>query len=350
MISKDSIVSFEALYRAYLEARKSKRGRTEVRRFELDLEAALCQLSDELRNGNWTPRAYREFTIYDRKARKICAAPFRDRIVHHALIDNLMPVFDARLTSACYACRKGKGVHQAVREFQHASRRNTYVLKLDIQSYFPSIDHRILKKQLQQLFEDQWIRDLFARIIDSAPRVPAPPMWSGADLVDLMSARTGLPIGNLTSQHLGNLYLAVLDDFILSDIRPQLYIRYVDDLLLVDNSKERLWQALGEIRQQLAKLHLTIHPRKIELAPVRQGVDVLGYCVYPHKIRLRRDNGYRYRRRLKRYRKPLQRGDMTLQDIGQSVAAWQGHCQHAQSSSLSKEILNSVVFTLGDAP
>ena len=342
-----SISSFEGLYRGYLAARKGKRKRRDVIAFELDLETSLLAIKDQLVSESWVPGEYRQFTIYDRKPRKICAAPFADRVVHHALMDTVMPVFEQQLTSSCYACRRGKGVHQAIRRYQRGAKRYRYALKLDIAAYFPSIDHGVLKQQLQVLFEEQRVLQLFNRIIASAPVQASRVFWPGADLVDIMRTRAGLPIGNLSSQHFGNLYLACVDRFVRDQLNIPVYLRYVDDLILLDDCKDKLWYSLQQLEQVLAELHLKIHPRKVHLAPTKSGVEVLGYVVYPHKIRLRRDNGYRFRRRLIAMKHRYDRDLLSEKDIAQSIAAWRGHCLHADSESLQQNIVNSVHFATG---
>ena len=141
------IVTFDNLYLAYRKARRGKQGRDEVARFTLNLEHELLTLERELRSGNYCPGAYRLFTLYERKPRLIAAAPFRDRVVHHAVMNRLEPPIDRRMIDDSYACRRAKGVHAAVARYQRWSQRYPYVLKGDVARYFPSIDHAILKQQ-----------------------------------------------------------------------------------------------------------------------------------------------------------------------------------------------------------
>ena len=227
------IVAFDNLLIAFRKARRGKRDRIEVARFELDLEANLLALQRELREGSYRPGGYRQFEIYDRKPRRIAAAPFRDRVVHHALMNRVEPALDRTFIRDSYACRVGKGVHAAVNRYQEWCRRYAYVLKIDVRKYFPSIDHTILKAKLRRRLKEPEVLRLFELIIDGAPDIgEAPQAFPGDDLVDLMHRRCGLPIGNLTSQFLGNLYLDDLDHFIKETCRVQPYLRYVDDLVL----------------------------------------------------------------------------------------------------------------------
>ncbi len=308
----------------------------------------MLNLQNELNEQSYRPGDYRLFTIYDRKPRSIAAAPFRDRVVHHALMNQIEPALDGRFIATCYACRKGKGVHAAVRRYQRWSRQYAYALKLDVMSYFPSIDHKILKQKLRRQIKDKQALWLFDRIIDSAPKPDkSPSLFPGDDLVDLMQRPCGLPIGNLTSQFLGNLYLNDLDHFVTERCAVRAYLRYVDDMILLSNSKKALWQCCNEIIDYLQQERLSIHPHKIQLFKVSEGVDVLGYRVFPRHIRLRRDNGYRYRRQLRKYATQYQSGRVELSDISPSVAAWVGHAIHADSKALRHAVLSSVSFSRG---
>jgi RNA-directed DNA polymerase len=141
------LVSFENLLRAYRKARRGKRGRPGVAEFGLDLERELIALQRELESGEYKPGAYRLFTIYDRKPRVIAAAPFRDRVVHHAVMNLIEPPLDRTFISDSYACRHAKGVHAAVNRYQAWAQTYKYVLKMDVRQYFPSIDHEILKSK-----------------------------------------------------------------------------------------------------------------------------------------------------------------------------------------------------------
>lgn len=340
------ICSLDCLYTAYLKARKGKRKRADVQAFELDLEFRLVDLQKQLSEGCWQPGPFRRFTLYDRKPRDICAAPFADRIVHHAIVDTVMPAFDAVLSDSCAACRRGMGVHRTVRTVQRGMRRHAYVLQLDISRYFPSIDHAVLKTQLRELFDEAALLAVLDRLIDAVPSTTPTP-WPGADLVDLMQCKTGLPIGNLSSQHFGNLYLAGVDELIREQLLVPVYQRYVDDLLLLSNDKRQLWHALSSIEQALAELHLVVHPHKIRLQPARVGVDVLGYRVWPYRVRLRNDNGLRFRRRLHRLSAQVARGECGLADVRQSINAWLGHTGHASARSLEAAVLGSVSFSPG---
>jgi len=228
----DSVTAFDNLLLAYRKARRGKRGREEVARFACELEPELLRLQTELREGRYRPGQYRQFTIYERKPRLISAAPFRDRVVHHALMNIIEPPLDRRFIDDCYACRKGKGVHAAVNRYQAYAQRYAYVLKLDIRQYFPSIDHRLLKETLLRRIKDPDVLALLGAIIDGGP--PASPegdfLFPGDDLFTPLERRRGILIGNLTSQFFANLYLDDFDHWLKESLRTPAYLRYVDDL------------------------------------------------------------------------------------------------------------------------
>lgn len=223
------ITSFENLLRAYRKARLGKRSRDEVSEFDLNLENELLQLQNALRVKTYRPGTYRVFTIYERKPRQICAAPFRDRVVHHAVMNIVDPLLDRRFIYDSYACRSGRGVHLAVSRYQVWAKRHAYALKLDVARYFPNIDHLILKQQILRRIKDPNVLWLFDRIIDQSPefKAEAPVYFPGDDLVTPFERKKGLPIGNLTSQFLANLYLDDLDNFIKEDLKVKCCVTWM---------------------------------------------------------------------------------------------------------------------------
>jgi RNA-directed DNA polymerase len=340
----ERVLAFENLLDAHRKARRGKRARPAVARFELDLERNLLDLQRELGDRTYWPGGYRLFEIYDRKPRRIAAAPYRDRVVHHAVMNLVEPVLDRAFIADSYACRVGKGVHGAVERHQGWARRYVYALKVDVRRYFPSIDHRILKTKLRARIKDAGVLWLFDQIVDSGPDPGPGETFGSDDLVDLMQRRCGIPIGNLTSQFLGNLYLDDLDHYLKETLRVPAYLRYVDDLILLDDSKSRLWDLRREIDRFLEGERLRLHPHKVQVRPTALGLDVLGYRVFPGHRRLRRDNGYRFRRRLRDLARAYARGVLDWPAIDASVAAWIGHITHAESRGLRRAVLGSVVF------
>ena len=317
----------------------------EVARFELDLEANLLALQRELREGSYRPGGYRLFEIYDRKPRRIAAAPFRDRVVHHALMNRVEPALDRTFIRDSYACRVGKGVHAAVNRYQEWCRRYDYVLKIDVRKYFPSIDHTILKAKLRRRLKEPEVLRLFELIIDSAPDIGgAPQAFPGDDLVDLMHRRCGLPIGNLTSQFLGNLYLDDLDHFIKETCRVRPYLRYVDDLVLLADEKPGLWTCMRRLKNssRASGCRCTLKRCRFSLRrmasnclaigcfPIIGGYAVITAIASGAGCGLRRLN--------------MRPGSIGLSEVRASVNAWIGHIRHADSVRIRKAVLNSVSF------
>ena len=340
----DRVVAFENLLLAYRKARRGKRGRIEVARFGCDLEVELLKLQAELNSGDY-PGSYRQFTLYERKPRVISAAPFRDRVVHHALMNVIEPLLDRGFIDDSYACRKGKGVHAAVNRYQDYAQRYPYVLKLDIRQYFPSIDHRLLKEMLRRRIKDAETLRLLDCIIDGSPEPPHSPfIFPGDDLFTPLERRRGIPIGNLTSQFFANLYLDGFDHWVKESLCVPAYLRYVDDLILLDDDKQRLWAACAAMGQRLESLRLCLHPRKRQISRTTDWVDVLGYQVRRDARRLRSDNGHRFRRRLRGMARAYARWQIDWDTVDASVQSWIGHASHANTEGLRRAIFDAVYF------
>jgi retron-type reverse transcriptase len=342
------IVSFDNLLLAYRKARRGKQHKDAVALFSLNLETELFTLQQQLLDGSYRPSEYRLFTIYERKPRQIAAAPFRDRVVHHALLNIVEPLLDKRFIDDSYACRKNKGVHKAVGRYQQWAKRYHYALKMDIRQYFPCIDHELLKQKLARHIKDPEVLKLFALLIDTAPITDTQPVWfAGDDLTTPFERAKGLPIGNLTSQFLANLYLDSFDHFIKEQLQIKAYLRYVDDFVVLSDDKAVLHDIKRQIQLQLAKDRLQLHPNKVHIVPTLLGLDVLGYRVYPYKCLLRNDNGHRFARKLRGFAKAYAEHRMDWQNFNPSVQSWIGHARHANTKGLRCKIFSSIVFQRG---
>jgi retron-type reverse transcriptase len=342
------IIEFDALYAAFRRARRGgKRGKAEVAAFEYHLEEELWQLHEELATFTYQPGAYRNFYIIERKKRKISAAPFRDRVVHHALCAVIQPIFEARMIADSYACRVGKGTHRAADRAQDFARADRYVLKCDIQQFFPSIDHAILKRLLARPIADPATLGLIERIIDSGAGLldsETTAQWFPGDtLFDALRPK-GLPIGNLTSQFWANVYLNALDQFVKRELHCRHYVRYADDFLLFHENKAQLHAWKADVVDYLATLRLRLHERKAVISPTRDGVDFVGYRIFPDHRRLRKDNVHAFARRLRGLREAWKAGDLPLQRVTRSVQAWTAHAAHANTYHLRERLLAEVVF------
>ncbi len=307
-------------------------------------------LQTELTEQTYRPGPYHSFILIERKERKISAAPYRDRVVHHALMNVIGPIFEARLIYDTYANRKGKGTHTAIRRAQEFARRYPYVLKCDIREFFPSIDHAHLRALLGRHLACSQTLWLIDRILAGGAGVLAdrytPVYFPGDDLFAVDRPR-GLPIGNLTSQHWANLYLHPLDLFVKQTLHCRGYLRYCDDFLLFAGDKATLHVWRGEIIAFLQTLRLTLHENQAQVFPTRCGVDFLGWRIFPHYLRLRRENVRYAVRRLRRQQEAVARGELTPADLTTSVRAWLAHAAHGNTYRVRREVLRRFTFTPG---
>jgi len=341
----DSIVSFENLLLAAIKAQKAKRFRDNVACFNMNLERNLLQLQDDLRDQNYQPGEYDSFYIYQPKKRLISAAPYRDRVVHHALCNLIEPFFERSFIFDSYANQKGKGTHRAVTRFQKYLCQYKYVLKCDIKKYFPSIDHKILKENIRKKIADQKTLWLIDTIIDNSnPQEKINVYFPGDDLFTPWERRRGLPIGNLTSQFFANVYLNDFDHFVKEKLRCKAYQRYVDDFVMLDNDKMRLKEMGKAANEFLMGLRLSIHPKKYQIFLNNQGIDFLGYLVFPTHIRLRKSNALRFRRRFKKMAEKYRAGKIKLENVNPSVQSWLGHACFANTYNLRRSIFSQIKF------
>lgn len=338
----EELCSFENLYYAFRRARKGKRNQEEIAAFERNLEPALFKLREELLTQRYQPGGYYSFYRTEAKRRLISAAPFPDRVVHHALIGVMEPIFERHFIYDSYANRKKKGTHRALDRCTHFLRRNAYSLQCDVRQFFPSIDHAILKSMLKKLIPDKKVRWLADQIIDTGVGVLDEEYemhWFPGD--DLLSANRprGLPIGNLTSQSWANVYLNALDQFVKRELKCRSYIRYVDDFLLFADDKATLHLWKEAIIDFLAGLRLTIH----EATPVRpasEGLPFLGFIVYPAYRRLKPARGYEFRRKFRRKLGLYAKGELEIEKLHASVQGWVAHAAHGDTWGLRRTVLS----------
>ena len=336
------IFSFDNLYWAFRAARKGKRDRVAVSSFEFDLEHNLLELEAELRDQTYCPGPYTNFYIYEPKQRLVSAAPFRDRVVHHALCQVIEPIWEARFIRADYACRVGKGVHQALDQCHAWVRGYRYAFHGDVVKYFPSIDHAILRDLLAHHIADRQTLWLIDQILASGARILGDEClmvcFPGDDLFALSRPR-GLPIGNLTSQFWGNVYLHELDLFVKHRLRCPAYLRYMDDFVLFADDKAQLADWREAAREFLAtRLRLVLHPKKSWVFPVKVGLDFCGFRLYPTHRRLRRSSVRRFVARFRRQREAYGRGELSLEDMTTSVQSWIAHAAHGDTWRLRQRL------------
>jgi RNA-directed DNA polymerase len=325
--SLEKITNFRNLYLAFRKAKRAKRDNPVVQKFFYSLERELFGIQEDLLEGKYQPGSYHVFWVLEPKRRKICAAPFRDRVVHHALINILEPVFETSMSQNSFACRKKKGIHKALKLARQLAGKYRYFLKCDIEKFFDSVDHGILKEILHGEISDKRILSIFETIIDQ----PVPGTISGK----------GIPIGNLTSQHFANLILNKLDHFLEGQLEVNAYLRYMDDFLLFSNSKAELWDVLLEIRQFLGQsLSLRLHEDITRLEPVIQGVPFLGSVVFPNLIRLQAKSRTRFLRNLRRKESDFLEGRCTMAELSRTAHALLGHVSHSKTLMFRKDVLS----------
>jgi retron-type reverse transcriptase len=315
--------------------------------FEFDLEANLFQLQEELNTQTYRPGAYRNFYIRERKLRLISAAPFRDRVVHHALCRVIDPIWERRFIHHTYACRKGKGTHRAIDRCQDFARRYGYVLQCDVHQFFPAIDHAILRAKLARYIADPLVLWLVDLILESGAGVLTPmytmEWFHGDNLLAAVRPR-GLPVGNLTSQTWANIYLDSLDQFIKRELKCRAYLRYCDDFLLFHNDKAQLHHWKAQVEAHLNDLRLTLNWRRSVVYPTQTGIPFLGFRVFHTHRRLRADNLRLARQRLRRYRDAYRAGQMSASRFRESLVAWIAHASHANSWRLRRAVLSDIVL------
>jgi len=341
------VASLGNLLMAYYLAARGKRGKPSVATFEYDLEENLLQLRDDLRSGAYQPGAYDSFYIHEPKRRLISAAPFRDRVVHHALVNVIGPLYERKFIYDTYANREGKGTHRALDRCTDYLRRFQYVLALDVRQFFPSIDHATLQGILARTLADAHVLDLTSKIIASGAGVQRDEYdmvyFRGDDLFATNRPR-GLPIGNLTSQFWANVYLNGLDHFVKRQLKCKGYVRYVDDLLLFADDKPTLHAWRADVIEYAAGLRLTLHEERAQPRPCATGVPFLGFQVYPDHRRLKRRNIVNARRRLQALSRAYQRGEVDQARARAGVLGWINHASTGDTWGLRQAVLGSVSF------
>jgi retron-type reverse transcriptase len=342
------IASFENLLLASRKARRGKRLKQDVMRFEAEVEEELCRLQQGLLSKDYVPGAYREFTLWERKRRKISAAPYRDRVIQQALCNVIEPIFEKNFIFDSYACRRNKGTHRAVERFSRFCRQNQYVLKADILQYFASIDHAILLEKIARKVKCPDTLWLVGVIIEgSNPQERRIQYFPGDDLFTPWERRRGIPIGNLTSQFFANCYLNDLDHFLKEELGCRHYLRYVDDLAVFGNDKKQLWQIERKIEDFLAGERLRLHPGKSYVAPMAMGIDHLGYRIFPSHRRLRRDSVVAFWRKVGGLHRQWQAGSIPWQRLNTSLDGWRGHACHGDTYGLRRKIAEELALPLG---
>lgn len=340
----EEITSWDNLWLAHRKAARGKRRKTSAAAFEQQIADQLLLLQEELCTGRYQPGNYCHFYIHEPKRRKISAAPFRDRVVHHALCNLIEPIFESRFIAHSYANRSGKGTHRALDRLQGLARRYRYVLRADVVQHFPSLDHALLRAKLERVIDEQEVRWLVDVILASGVDVLASEYamvyFPGDDLLAACRPR-GLPIGNLSSQFWSNVYLSDFDWFVQRELGCGDYLRYVDDFALFSDCKTKLNTWKDAIIDRLAEDRLTIHRDQAQALPTRCGIPWLGFVVYPTHRLLKRRNAVNFTRRLEANLDAYQAGQISFAELDASVQGWINHVRYADTWGLREYIFEN---------
>jgi retron-type reverse transcriptase len=327
------ILSFDNLLLAARKAARCKRKSLELLDFFCHFEDELWALHDRLRDKTWRPGLHRTFFITSPKRRLISAAPFRDRVAHHALINVIGPLLERPMLDDSFANRVGKGTHRAIARYQHYLRRYRYVLKCDIRKFFPSVDHLVLKATLHRTIacpETRWLIDM---VIDNGTSQECPPdYFPGDDLFTHLDRPKGLPIGNLTSQVFANYFLNGFDHFVKESLHCRGYVRYVDDFALFADSKAELWQMKKQVEEYLETIRLHLNPKATALYPSSEGRRFLGQIVFPSHRLLPSLNVRLFKKKLCAMPFPLGECERS------AIAGWCGHARQADTVRLRNSL------------
>lgn len=263
----EKILNINNLTLAAYDTFKGKSTTVEVKNFRNDFFQNILRIREDLLQEKAEFGNYRKFVIFEPKKRIISAAPLAQRIIHHGIMNICHKYFDCHLIYDSYASRPGKGTHKAIRRVQSKIRHHKYFAKLDVKKFFDSIDHSILKKLLRRIFKDEAVLRLFDNIIDSHNEIK------------------GLPIGNLTSQYFANYYLSFLDHYMKEVVKAPVYVRYMDDVIIMGESKEQISYLVEKYKNYASeKLKLQIKPPIIGLTS--NGILFLGFKIYAYKLLL----------------------------------------------------------------
>lgn len=334
------VCDYKNLHLAFMKARKGKTRKFYVLEFQKDLIDNLEELKKELENEAYQPKPLKTFILRDPKTRKISKANFRDRVVHHAVINFFDPIYEKVFIYDSYANRKGKGPLAALNRLDNfikkvskngklASRNfdsnfvKGYCLKADIKHYFQEINHEVLINILKEKIKDEKLINLIRKILVNGK--------SGEGI--------GMPLGNLTSQFLANVYLSKLDYFVKQEIKAKYYIRYVDDFLILHESKEQLeiWETrINRFLKQELKIEL--HPDKSGIKPISKGIDFVGFRVFFHYKLLRKRNVKKIIAKIIKY----ELGHISYEQLMESFQGWNAYAKWANSYKLRKKVVKKI--------
>ena len=340
----DSIISLENLFASWKEFHIGKKDKEDVMLFERKLEDNIWKLHESLRDKTYAHLPYESFFVHDPKVRHIHKASVRDRVLHHAIVKLLNPIFEPAFISDSYSCRINKGAHRGVQRFISYARRESenytqpcWVLKCDVKKFFASVDHGVLLEILFRRIHDDDTRWLLNEVVSS---------FRSEVSRDLAKPK-GLPIGNLTSQLFANVYLNELDQFMKHALKERYYVRYADDFVMLHTQRDHCLKLIKPVGKFLSEqLKLDLHPRKILLRKFSQGVDFLGYNCFPHVVIPRLKTEQRIFKKLKEKAKLVKDGLLPFDYFNQAVQSYLGVLSHGSTFRLQEDLKNQIFFWL----
>lgn len=341
----EKIISLENLFSAWEEFKRDKQKKLGVQEFELHLEQNIFQLHRELKNRTYKHGSYTSFYIHDPKRRHIHKADVKDRVFHHAIFQILNPIFESTFISESFSCRVGKGTHKGVEYVEKTIRKvsknytkTCFVLKCDIKKFFDSVDHDVLLKILSNTIKD---KDTIRLLEDTVE--------SFISERSTLFNRSGIPLGNLTSQLFANVYMNKLDQFMKHDLKIKYYARYTDDFVVISEDEVCLQKLIPTINFFLKQqLNLELHPKKVSVQKSHCGVDFLGYIVLPHHKLVRAKTRKRMFRKIKEQSVQYKVGSISKEKTEQSLQSYLGVLSHANAHTLSENLKNQYWFWLNE--
>ncbi len=331
----DDKLTYINLYNAYYRICKNRRNKSYILKFELDLETNLINIMNELKTNTYKPGKYHEFIIYEPKQRLIKALPFKDRVVHQWYIGEFIkPFIVKRFITDTYSCIENRGTHKAVLQIQKYMQKyrrinpDYYVLKCDIKKYFYSINKDILFNIMSKYITDKKLLNLTKIII-----------------FDDDKDRVGIPIGNYTSQYFANIYLNELDHYVKDVLKVKYYVRYMDDFVLLLDSKSECKIIKRKIEEFIEdKLKLTLNS-KSKYFPNSLGVDFCGYRIFNTHRLLRKSSRKKILKKIKKWNKKYFNNEkLDYKKIEASINSWLSHSNHCNSYKLQQSVLKKIAF------
>ena len=332
----NEFISFENLHLAYKKARESKPNKEKVLEFGLNLEKNLFNLKNQLLNNKYNVSKYYTFKIYEPKERVISSPAFKDVVVQHALINVIEPIFEKSFIYDSFACRKNKGIHKGLSRLKNIIQSNNspkYYMKCDVKKYFPSVNKKILKKIISKKLKDKKILKILYKIIDSYN--------------SKYGENKGIPIGNLTSQLFANIYLNELDQFVKHKLKSKYYFRYVDDFIVLSNSKKELNYIGYKITKFLNYyLDLEMPKNKTYINLIENGVDFVGYKVFKNYIKIRKSNLKNFIKKTKYNLYLYNNYKITKNSLESSVCSYLGYFKHGNCFYISNILFDRYFCSL----